>query len=161
MNPFQEMKKIMRKGTIFLIFVLITGLAAGGLLAHRIAYTTTEVVKKEIQKQIIEDVFPKDAFAMMEKDKGNPGTIIIDVRTPQEFAAGYIKNAINMDYHSRTFRDELRKLDKDKTYIVYCQRGVRSGKTVLLMKELGFKKVYNISGGIVRWYGDGLPIVSK
>lgn len=150
----------MSKGMIFLILILLAGLAAGGFLAHRMAYSRTEIVKKEIQKQIIEDVSPKDAFAMIEKNSGNPGLIIIDVRTPQEFSTGYIKDAINLDYHSRTFTSELDKLDKNKTYLIYCQRGIRSKKTLTLMKQLGFRGAYNVSGGIVQWGRDGLPIAS-
>ncbi|OGD79444.1 hypothetical protein A2470_01725 [Candidatus Curtissbacteria bacterium RIFOXYC2_FULL_41_11] len=84
---------------------------------------------------------------------------VIDVRTSQEYTSGHLPQAINLDYRSGTFNDELGKLDKNKVYLVYCQSGNRSQKAVDIMKELGFKEVYNLSGGITQWGVNSLPIV--
>ena len=111
------------------------------------------------QTQIIEDVTLEEAFALMEDNRYNQNFVIIDVRTPEEYASGRIEKAINLDYYSETFADELDKLDKDKTYLIYCRSANRSGKALDMMAELGFAEVYNMLGGMVRWEAVGLPTV--
>lgn len=81
----------------------------------------------------------------------NDNPVIIDVRTADEYEAGHIDNAINLDFYSDNFADQLEKLDKHKPYSIYCRSGNRSGQTLLLMKELGFKDVANLSGGFTAW----------
>ena len=71
-------------------------------------------------------------------------TVLLDVRTPAEFAAGHLKGARNIDFRAAGFSFEIAKLDKDKTYLLYCASGNRSGQTTVLMEETGFKKVINI-----------------
>ena len=111
------------------------------------------------QTQIIEDVTLEEAVALIEDNRYNQNFVIIDVRTPEEYASGYIEKAINLDYYSETFADELDKLDKDKTYLIYCRSANRSGKALDMMAELGFAEVYNMLGGMVRWEAVGLPTV--
>jgi len=110
-----------------------------------------------VQVQIIEDITPQEAFTLIQNNQNNPDFVIIDVRTPQEFAEEHIENALNIDYYSETFRDELNKLDKNKTYLVYCRSGGRSGNALNIMKELTFREAYNILGGINQWKAEGLP----
>ena len=81
--------------------------------------------------------------------KGN--TLVIDVRTPVEFSEAHIKNAINIDYFSKSFSETISKLDKQKTILVYCAAGGRSTSACLDCKKLGFKKVYNLIGGYDDW----------
>jgi rhodanese-related sulfurtransferase len=85
--------------------------------------------------------------------------VILDVRTPAEFSQGYIENAKNIDFYANTFRNQLDKLDKQKTYLVYCRSGNRSGKTLRMMEQSGFEKVYNLTGGIGQWSRQRLPLV--
>ena len=65
---------------------------------------------------------------------------IIDVRTPSEFWEGHIDNAINIDFKSNLFINEISKLDKSKTYLIYCRSGNRSSKAALIMDSLDLKK---------------------
>ncbi len=109
--------------------------------------------------QVIEDITAQEAFILMQNNQYNPDFVIIDVRTPEEFAEGHVEKAINIDYYSETFRDELNNLDKNKTYLVYCRSGNRSGNALNIMAELNFKEVYNMSGGIIAWNAEGLPTV--
>lgn len=109
--------------------------------------------------QTIEDVTPQKAYALIQDNKDNRDFVIIDVRTPEEYAGGYIEKAINLDYYSPTFRGELNKLDENKKYLIYCQSGHRSGQALDIMEELGFREVYNMGGGIVQWESEGLPTV--
>lgn len=71
-------------------------------------------------------------------------SVILDVRTPDEYMSGHIKGAINIDFYAPDFQNQVDKLDKDKDYKVYCRSGNRSGQSVNLMKKLGFKNVENV-----------------
>ena len=82
-------------------------------------------------------------------------SVILDVRTPDEFNTSRISNSINIDfYNPQVFMEEVQKLDKNVSYFVYCRTGVRSANSCLLMKELGFNNTYNLIGGIVDWKGE-------
>ena len=110
-------------------------------------------------KQILEDIGVQEAFKLIQSNQGNPDFIIVDIRTPEEFNEGHIENAVNIDFYSETFVEDLDKLDKKKTYFIYCRSGNRSGKAMPVMKDLGFKEVYNLSVGIKEWIVEGLPVV--
>lgn len=86
-----------------------------------------------------------------------PDAVILDVRTPGEFANGYIEGAINIDFRSAEFKTQLNQLDKNATYLVYCGSGGRSRSSADVMKELSFKKVYDLSGGFSQWKSNGFP----
>lgn len=83
--------------------------------------------------------------------------IVIDVRTPEEFADGHLARARNIDIHSPTFADEIAALDPDGSYLVYCRTANRSAGARELMTELGFGDVADIDGGTVAWGAAGLP----
>lgn len=84
--------------------------------------------------------------------------IILDVRTPDEYARGHIKGSVNENYFSPEFRSIISKLDRDKKYLVYCAQGTRGSRTMNLMRDLGFSDVTNIQGGISAWQDVGLPV---
>lgn len=84
--------------------------------------------------------------------------VVLDVRTPEEFANGYIEGAVNIDFRSSDFESKISQLDRETTYLVYCGSGIRSRKAADLMKDLKFKKVYDMDGGLSAWAGDGLPV---
>lgn len=133
--------------TLVLSGILVIGVALLGGCAERITAI-----------QVIKDISVKEVYDLIGKNKDNQGFIIIDVRTPQEFANEHIENALNLDYYSEKFRDELNKLDKEKTYLIYCRSGNRSGKALSIMKELAFREVYNMLGGIIHWKAEGYPL---
>jgi len=110
--------------------------------------------------QINENITPQEAFTLIQDNQGNPDFVIIDVRTPSAFDEGHIENAINIDYRSETFREELDALEKNKIYLIYysCACGGISRNALNTMKDLGFREVYNISGGSNKWKAEGLPI---
>lgn len=81
--------------------------------------------------------------------------VVLDVRTPEEISAGYIKDAtVFADINGPDFEARIDQLDKSKAYIVYCRSGARSDKAGSYMINKGFKKVYNLSGGIINWKGE-------
>ena len=89
------------------------------------------------------------------------GVLILDVRTGGEYMAGHIANAINIDVEGMTFDADIAKLDKSKTYAVYCHSGRRSGIAVGKMADVGFTSLFNLDGGIQVWQGAGLPLVTQ
>jgi rhodanese-related sulfurtransferase len=88
-----------------------------------------------------------------------PGVITLDVRTPGEYAAGHLENAINLDVESPTFTAGLGKFDPGATYAVYCRTASRSKTALDLMDEAGFTDAQDLEGGIVAWQAEGLPVV--
>ena len=117
------------------------------------------VGKTEAPEQLIEDVTAEQAFRLIEENKNDPDLLIIDVRTPQEYTDGHIEDAINMDFNSGAFGDEVRKLDRTKKYLVYCRSGNRSRGAINEMTQLGFEQVYHLYVGIVGWSDAGYPLV--
>ena len=99
-----------------------------------------------------------DGFASNIK---NPGVIVLDVRTPGEFATGHIENAINIDVEGMTFDSEIAKLDKNVEYAVYCRSGRRSVVATEKMAEAGFTKLTNLKDGVISWQGAGYPLVNN
>ena len=73
--------------------------------------------------------------------------ILIDVRTSQEYQAGHLDNAVNMDWLGGDFAKNIQGLDREKPVYVYCQKGGRSAKAASLLDSLGFKKVVDLEGG--------------
>jgi rhodanese-related sulfurtransferase len=90
-----------------------------------------------------------------------PGVVVLDVRTAGEFLAGHIQGAVNIDVEGMTFDGDIAKLDKTKTYAVYCHSGRRSGIAVGKMKDAGFTKLFNLQNGIQDWQAAGLPLVTN
>ena len=87
--------------------------------------------------------------------------VILDVRTRGEFNEGHIANAINIDFESDTFLNEISKLDKSKTYAVYCRSGNRSSQAVSKMTNEEFVSLYNLNGGVIDWANAGYPLVTQ
>ncbi len=93
------------------------------------------------------NVSPEEFQKLMD----DPDVVILDVRTPGETAAGTIEGAVEMDYRDPSFSTKVAELDKDKTYLVYCAVGGRSGGACAMLSEAGFGKVYNLAGGYTAW----------
>ncbi|QIM22912.1 rhodanese-like domain-containing protein [Phycicoccus sp. HDW14] len=89
-----------------------------------------------------------------------PGTTIVDVRTPQEFAQGHLAGAVNIDVSSPDFAARLSALDPGAPYAVYCHSGNRSGAAVASMAQLGFTGAYHLAGGIGAWQEAGGEVVT-
>jgi len=134
----------------FKVLALLLSLVIGATLAGGCAGTAT---------QKFTDITPQAAFALIQENRNNPDFVIIDVRTPEEFAGGHIEGATNINFYADTFRDTLNGLDRNKTYLVYCAVGGRSGSALDIMAELNFREAYNMLGGINQWRGEGLPTV--
>jgi len=91
--------------------------------------------------------------------KKQPKMVILDVRTPDEFKAGHVKDAININIHDADALDRIGKLDKKATYLVYCRTKNRSGVAVNHMMQNGFTNVYQMMDGMSGWMQNGLATV--
>ena len=83
---------------------------------------------------------------------------VIDVRTPVEYAEGHVKGSKNIDVNDKEFEAELVKLDKSKPYLVHCQAGGRSKKSLATFEKLGFKSIIHMDDGFKAWKGAGHPV---
>lgn len=92
---------------------------------------------------------------MIDEKKG----VLIDLRTDDELQGkGKIPGAIQIDWLAKGAEERIGKLDKKKTYLVYCAGGGRSGECADLMKSLGFKEVVNLQSGFDDWRKKGFPV---
>lgn len=88
-----------------------------------------------------------------------PGMVVLDVRTPEEFAAGHLEGAVMIDFQSPTFAADVAALGEDTPVFVYCRSGNRSAQAVATMVQLGFTDLTELDGGVVAWEAAGLPLV--
>ncbi len=78
--------------------------------------------------------------------------VLLDIRTPEELAEnGTIDGAVNVDYYAANFQEEIEKLDREVPVMLYCRSGGRSGEAAALLKDLGFKQVFDMQGGYNAW----------
>ncbi len=142
-----------RKFVAMLVFSLL--LTSGAVLTGSCAEKAE--APTQTTTQIIEDITAQEAFTLIQENHGNPEFIVIDVRNPEEYADGHIENAINIDFRSETFRNEIDKLDRNKQYLIYCKSGNRSRGALNMMVGFNFKEVYHLSAGITGWLEEGFP----
>jgi len=88
----------------------------------------------------------------------DPAITIIDVRTPEEFAEGHIKGAVNIDFTADDFEAKLSELNRDKPYLFHCASGNRSGKSLPVFEKLKFTRLYHLNTGFKGWVADGQPV---
>lgn len=89
-----------------------------------------------------------------------PGTVVLDVRTPEEFTTGHLAGARNMDFRAANFSTRVAALDHGTTYAVYCHSGNRSGQALQVMTDAGFTHVADLIGGITAWSTAGKTVTT-
>ena len=120
------------------------------LLICTLALFTTLATADEVKH-----VKSKEAAAIVAKGD----VIVLDVRTPDEFSEGHIAGAKNIDFLDEAkFKAEAAKLDKTKTYLVHCQAGGRSTKSLKTLQELGIKNLIHLDDGFGGWSDNNLPV---
>lgn len=110
--------------------------------------TTEAVADQEPTLEVINKVVTPTEFKEL---MAHEGVQLIDVRTPGEVAEGMIEGAENIDYNGADFKQKIDALDRDQPVLVYCRSGGRSGRAAAMMKEMGFKEVYDLQGGYMNW----------
>jgi rhodanese-related sulfurtransferase len=99
------------------------------------------------QDPLFQDVKVDEFEKLVNAGKG----IILDVRTPKEYAEGHVNGSININYFDKDFNDQVGKLDSAMPVYVYCHSGGRSSKAMTIMKGQGFTTAYNLIGGYAAW----------
>jgi rhodanese-related sulfurtransferase len=88
----------------------------------------------------------------------DPSITVLDVRTPEEFAEGHIKGAVNIDFNGDDFEKKIAGLDPAKPYLMHCAAGGRSGQALPVFEKLKFTQLYHLSTGFGGWVADGQPV---
>ena len=102
----------------------------------------------QILKRQLNNLQPVEFARALDQE---PGTILLDVRTPEEFQQAHLPGAINISYLTPDLWDQLDQLDRNAAYFVYCRTERRSMRVCMLMQNGGFEKVYNMEGGLCAW----------
>ena len=145
---------VMTARNLFRLAILALSMAA---LVLPVACSKREAA--ETPGLISENLKLEEAFTLMEDNRHRQDFTIIDLRSAAEYADGHIEEAVNLDYSSDDFIQELDALDRAKIYLIYSQTDAVSGRVKGVMAGLGFAEVYNMLGGIQRWRQTGLPLV--
>lgn len=114
-----------------------------------------------IQAQSFENISVLDADSLIKANIENEDFVIMDVRTPSEYNRDHLENAYMRNFYDDDFQIQMDSLNKDFTYLIYCQSGNRSGQAFTIMQSLGFKTVYNMLGGISMWKNNNLPVTTE
>ncbi|MFN3754243.1 thioredoxin domain-containing protein [Flavobacterium sp.] len=113
------------------------------------------------QGQTAKNIQTLEAKAYNEKLKTTENPQLIDVRTPQEFSIDHLENATNININNSDFASKVAEYDKTRPIFVYCKVGGRSAQAADKLAELGFKEIYNLEGGIMKWTANDLPKSSQ
>lgn len=105
------------------------------------------IKKLEAAKPVIKNISVEE----FEKLRGDKKNVVLDVRTPKEFAAGHVPGAVNIDVNAPDFEKKLATLDPNKTYLVHCRSGNRSAKACEILGKLKFGQLYHFDGGMRAW----------
>lgn len=129
------------------------------LILVLIALVSINVSNAQSKDAVITNLSSERFKAIIANDKG--GTII-DLRTTEELEKkGYIKGAVQLDYLAKDSEKQIDKLDKNKTYYIYCAGGGRSSEAAAYMEKTGFKRVYTLEKGLSEWLQKGFPVEKK
>lgn len=107
-----------------------------------------------------ENLSVSEARQLIEKSKNDTNFVLLDVRTPQEYEAGHIAGAKLLNFRSPDFEEQVKNLPKNKSYLLYCRTGHRSGMAKEIFKKYGLK-VQHMVGGITAWKEKGLPVTNE
>ncbi|HNW43304.1 MAG TPA: rhodanese-like domain-containing protein [Elusimicrobiales bacterium] len=118
------------------------------------AFFTAPAPKKLSPAGLPPSLPPADALAYLTAEK----PALLDIRTPDEYAQGSLKDAVLLDFYAPDFSEKLGRLDKAAKYLIYCRSGRRSAKALETMAQLGFTEAHDIKGGITAWAAAGYPV---
>ena len=127
------------------------------LIILSIALSFSAISCKDESKGEIKLVTPLEMQTLLESEDVQ----LVDVRTPEEYKEGFIKNSQNIDFNSPTFDEDISKLDKTKPVILYCKGGGRSAKCAEKLSKAGFIKIYDLEGGITQWKFQGWELKTR
>ncbi len=128
---------------------LITGVFLAGILTLACAQSNAP------GQTPVKNVSAEDFKTILESDS----VVLIDIRTPGEYAQGHIEGASLIDFYGSDFRNQMADLDTTKTLMIYCRSGNRSGKAASMLTHVGFREIVNLQQGIIDWQRSGYSLV--
>ena len=145
-----------RKNIVIILTACIVGV---GIILYAkctdgCAIAIQNIQEPELEAQVFQQMSPRMFKSLTESRPG----VLLDVRTLEEYNEGHLAGAAMIDFYAPDFQDSIASLDRKETYYIYGRSGNRSGKTLRIMRDLGFKDVYGLSGGINGWMGEGYSI---
>jgi rhodanese-related sulfurtransferase len=149
--------RMVRRAAVLLTVVILSGVAGCSSPASTDGGTSSPTAGAGTTSRAGNSPVAPEAFAALVDD---PETVVLDVRTEQEYAEGHLKGAELIDLQAADFPQRIAELDKDATYAVYCRTGRRSAAAVQLMQQSGFTEVSDLDGGITAWAAQGREIVT-
>ncbi len=147
---FDKLKKL----KVFLVLKISTVVI---ILATIIMFSTNYTNSENITQQDIKTISASEFKNFIKQNSGHD-LVVLDIRTPEEYALGHIPNSVLMNYYDPSFTSDLDKLDKNKKYGIYCNSGNRSKSALSIMRQKGFIHVYELEGGIQAWIDSGYEI---
>jgi rhodanese-related sulfurtransferase len=121
-------------------------------------FTDSFLLRSQVQDSSRYQSLEPSSF--QKKNQEEPNSILIDVREYSEFRKSRIKGSINIPF-SGGFDAAGDSIDKERAFFIYCYSGGRSKKAALSFYDKGFRKLYSLKGGIIRWKNEGMPLVRK
>jgi len=128
------------------------------LILTAVFYFGTTAFAQTSHSKVVTNLSAERFKAIIGNDKDG---MIIDLRTTDEISKGYIKGAVQIDFLAKGAEKQIDKLDKNKTYYIYCAGGGRSSEAAEYMEKQGFKNVYNFEKGFSDWEKKGFPVEKK
>jgi rhodanese-related sulfurtransferase len=118
-----------------------------------ISFLFLTACNNDSKTEIITVITPQEVYdAVYKTDEVQ----LVDVRTKKEFNDGHLSKAQNVCVTDNDFKQKAAKLNKEKPVYVYCKGGGRSARAAAILKEMGFKEIYDMQGGLVNWESQGL-----
>lgn len=133
---------------------MLTRIAFSVLTLIFISPLTIRAEDKPADKPAVQKI-DLDQFDQKRQEKD---TVVLDVRTPKEYADGHVPGAVNIDIHDPQFDQKVAALDKSNTYLVHCAKGVRSAAATKKMAAMGFANLFDFHGGFTAWENAHKPI---
>lgn len=146
-------KKHSMKNLFFVLFVLFFGTKS--------VFSNTSEIKSITTDTIFANITPSQANDTIIAHVNDPWFVILDVRTPSEYSVKHLAEGVDIDFYAAAFAATLATLNRSKTYVLHCASGGRSGQVYIMMQNLHFSKVYNMTGGITAWSNAGLPVTTS
>jgi rhodanese-related sulfurtransferase len=148
----------MNRTLLIVVLFFVVSVALSGCMGDKISVNNTVTDTKVSDKNTYTNINVQQGKEMI--DRGE--VFILDVRTPEEYATGHIKNSTLLavqDIPAKELDINLKEIPKDRSILVYCRSGSRSVAASTILVGNGFSKVYNMQGGITEWMNAGYETV--
>ena len=138
-----------------LLLLVTTALASSPLLAQATTEAKPGAAGTPATASSAKNVTPEEVERLM---KADPKPLVLDVRTAEEFAAGHVEGATNIDINDADFQKKVAALPASQPVVVHCAAGGRSSRALKIMDEKKFPAVYHLNGGFNAWKAAGKPV---